>query len=103
MKWTTIGIIIGALGAFFYGTYSIFSKIAILRGYHSFTVTVYSLTSVGIVLLPFTDWFKIWEIIQIEPIPMSGFLLLHSLITSVLPYICFTIGLNYIEAGKLPF
>lgn len=101
MKWTTIGIIIGALGAFFYGTYSIFSKIAILRGYHSFTVTVYSLTSVGIVLLPFTDWFKIWEIIQIEPIPMSGFLLLHSLITSVLPYICFTIGLNYIEAGKV--
>ena len=101
MKWTTIGIIIGTLGAFFYGTYSIFSKIAMLKGYHSFTVTIYSLMAVGIALLPFTDWLKVWEIIQIDPAPMSGFLLLHSLLTSVLPYICFTIALNYVEAGKV--
>lgn len=101
MKWTTIGIIIGTLGAFFYGTYSIFSKIAILKGYHSFTVTIYSLMAVGIALLPFTDWLKVWEIIQIDPAPMSGFLLLHSLLTSVLPYICFTVALNYVEAGKV--
>lgn len=101
MKWTTIGIIIGTLGAFFYGTYSIFSKIAMLKGYHSFTVTIYSLISVGIALLPFTDWLKVWEIIQIDPAPMSGFLLLHSLLTSVLPYICFTVALNYVEAGKV--
>lgn len=32
---------------------------------------------------------------------MSGFLLLHSLLTSVLPYICFTVALNYVEAGKV--
>ena len=101
MKWTTIGIIIGTLGAFFYGTYSIFSKIAMLKGYHSFTVTVYSLISVGIALLPFTDWHCVIKIIQIDPIPMSGFLLLHSLLTSVLPYICFTVALNYVEAGKV--
>lgn len=101
MKWTTIGIIIGTLGAFFYGTYSIFSKIAMLKGYHSFTVTIYSLISVGIALLPFTDWLKVLEIIQIDPAPMSGFLLLHSLLTSVLPYICFTVALNYVEAGKV--
>lgn len=101
MKWTTIGIIIGTLGAFFYGTYSIFSKIAMLKGYHSFTVTIYSLMAVGIALLPFTDWLKVWEIIQIDPAPMSGFLLLHSLLTSVLPYICFTVALNYVEAGKV--
>ncbi|WP_302530768.1 DMT family transporter [Megamonas funiformis] len=101
MKWTTIGIIIGTLGAFFYGTYSIFSKITMLKGYHSFTVTIYSLMAVGIALLPFTDWLKVWEIIQIAPAPMSGFLLLHSLLTSVLPYICFTVALNYVEAGKV--
>ena len=41
------------------------------------------------------------EIIQIAPAPMSGFLLLHSLLTSVLPYICFTVALNYVEAGKV--
>ena len=80
---------------------SIFSKIAMLKGYHSFTVTIYSLMAVGIALLPFTDWLKVWEIIQIDPAPMSGFLLLHSLLTSVLPYICFTVALNYVEAGKV--
>lgn len=101
MKWTTIGIIIGTLGAFFYGTYSIFSKIAMLRGYHSFTVTIYSLLSVGIALLPFTDWSTVINIISKDPIPMSGFFFLHSILTSVLPYICFTIALNYIEAGKV--
>lgn len=101
MKWTTIGIIIGTLGAFFYGTYSIFSKIAMLKGYHSFTVTIYSLLSVGIALLPFTDWSTVINIISTDPIPMSGFFLLHSILTSVLPYICFTIALNYVEAGKV--
>lgn len=101
MKWTTIGIIVGALGGFFYGTYGIFSKIAMLRGYHSFTVTVYSLMSVCIALIPFTDWNCVFSIVQSDPLPMSGFLLLHSLVTSVLPYICFTIALNYVEAGTV--
>lgn len=101
MKWSTIGIIIGTLGAFFYGTYSIFSKIAMLRGYHSFTITIYSLLSVGIILLPFSDWSTALNIISSDPIPMSAFFLSHSLLTSVFPYICFTIALNYIEAGKV--
>ena len=29
-----------------------------------------------------------------------AFMLLHSLCTSVLPYVCYTVGLNYMEAGK---
>ena len=90
MKWTTIGIIIGTLGAFFYGTYSIFSKIAILKGYHSFTVTIYSLMAVGIALLPFTDWLKVWEIIQIDPAPMSGFFII-----TFFAYFCIAIYLLY--------
>lgn len=101
MKWTAIGIFIGTLGAFFYGTYSIFSKFAMLKGYHSFTVTIYSLCSVGIALLPFTDWSFVFKLIQNDPTHISTLLFLHSLFTSVLPYIFFTIALNYVEAGKV--
>lgn len=57
--------------------------------------------SVCIALIPFTDWNCVFSIVQSDPLPMSGFLLLHSLVTSVLPYICFTIALNYVEAGTV--
>lgn len=101
MKWTFLGIVLGTLGAFFYGTYSIFSKFAMLRGYHSFTVTIYSLCSVGIALLPFTDWSLVFNLLHKDPVNVSTILLLQSLFTSVLPYIFFTIALNYVEAGKV--
>lgn len=101
VKWTTFGLFIGTLGAFFYGTYSIFSKIGMMKKYHSFTITAYSLLAVSIVLIPFTDWQIIGNIIESAPLKMSGLFLLHSLVTSVLPYILFTVSLNYIEAGKV--
>ena len=101
VKWTTFGLFIGTLGAFFYGSYSIFSKIGMIKKYHSFTITAYSLLAVAIVLLPFADWKIIGDIIESAPLKMSGFFLLHSLVTSILPYILFTVSLNYIEAGKV--
>lgn len=101
IKWSVFGILIGVLAAFFYGTYSIFSKIGMMRKYHSFTITAYSLLSVAVVLIPFTDWQTVGSIVQAEPEKMSLFLLVHSLCTSVLPYILFTVSLNYIEAGKV--
>lgn len=100
MKWSYIGIAIGTLGTLFFATYGIFSKIAIQRGYKPFTVTIYSMLSVAIVLIPFTDWNIIGKIITKNPMEMSSFMFLHSLFTSILPYIFYTISLNYIEAGK---
>ena len=101
VRWTVLGILIGTLSAFFYGTYGIFSKFAMLRGYHSFTITVYSLAFVGIALLPFTDWTFIFNLIHKDPIHISTLLFLQSLFTSVFPYIFFTVALNYVEAGKV--
>lgn len=103
MKWTIMGIIIGTLSAFFYGTYSIFSKIAMLRGYHSFTITVYSLGTVGIALLPFADWTFTFNLIHTDPVYISNLLIFQSLFTSIFPYIFFTVALNYIDAGKVIF
>ena len=94
------GIVIGLMGAFFYGLYSIFTKVAMDRGYHSFTIILYCLTVVAIVLLPFTDWGFLGQVVTERGPAMWAFMLLHSLCTSVLPYVCYTVGLNYMEAGK---
>ena len=100
MKWTTKGIIIGAMGAVFYALYSVFSKIAMQKGYQAFTITFYSMLALGIVLIPFTDWSNLVGVVKEEPIAMSGFMVLQALFTSVFPYVFYTVSLNYMEAGK---
>lgn len=92
-------ILFGIGSAFFYALYSIFSKAAMSRGYHPLTVTFYCLLSSMIVLLPGTDWSCIREtLVQGRPW-MPWFMLLHSLITSALPYVCYTLSLSCIDAG----
>ncbi|HIS62554.1 MAG TPA: DMT family transporter [Candidatus Scybalomonas excrementigallinarum] len=86
--------------AVFYALYSLFSKIAMQKGYQAFTITFYSMLAIGIALLPFTDWRSLIGIVKDDPITMSGFMILHSLFTSVFPYTCYTVALNYMEAGK---
>ena len=100
MKWSVKGIIIGTMGALFYALYSVFSKIAMQKGYQAFTITFYSMLAIGIVLLPFTDWGSIGGIIEEAPVAMSGFMILHSFFTAVFPYVFYTVALNYMETGK---
>lgn len=100
MKLSAIGILIGLLSAFFYALYSVVSKIAMGKGYEALTITFYSLLTLEIVLLPFTDWNILKDFIISAPVNNSIFMLLHSVFTSVLPYVLYTVSLSYIEAGK---
>lgn len=100
IKWSTIGIIVGLLSAFFYALYSIFSKIAMDRQYNVFTITFYSLLMSSIILLPLTSWSKFEEFVVAAPIENSIFLVLHSICTSVLPYVLYTVALRYIDTSK---
>ena len=100
MKLSAIGILIGLLSAFFYALYSVLSKIAMGKGYEALTITFYSLLTLEIVLLPFTDWNILKDFIISAPVNNSIFMLLHSVFTSVLPYVLYTVSLSYIEAGK---
>ena len=100
INFSIIGILIGVLSAFFYALYSILSKIAMGKGYEALTITFYSLLTLEIVLLPFTDWGILKDFVISSPINHSIFMLVHSLFTSVLPYVLYTISLIYIEAGK---
>lgn len=100
MKWTAAGILIGGAGAFFYGLYSIFTKVAMGKGYHALTITFYCLVMVMLVLLPLTDWKGVGIAVSEGGGRFVLFMLLHSLCTSVLPYVLYTVSLEYVEAGK---
>ena len=100
-SWTVMGILLGLLAALFYGLYSIFSKFAGEKGYHVLTIIFYSLLFIAIVLLPFTDWQALASFWQAAPVKHSFFFLLHSLFSSVLPYVLYTLALNYGEAGPI--
>lgn len=100
MKWTYFGIFIGFMGAFFYGLYSIFSKLAIIKNYNTLTVTLYALISIAVISLPFTDWKALSNVVVENGSGMLVFMLFHSLCTSVFPYAFFTIALGHMDAGK---
>lgn len=100
MQWTVRGILIGLLSALFYAIYSLISKTAMKKGYHAFTITFYSLLTVLLVVLPLTDWKITFELVETGGAKMMLYMLIHSLCTSVLPYILFTVSLGYIDAGK---
>ena len=100
MQWSVRGILIGLLSALFYAIYSLITKVAMKRGHHAFTITFYSLLTVLLVVLPLTDWQITVELLERGGIKMGMFMLIHSLCTSVLPYILFTVSLAYIDAGK---
>ncbi|MCR5481866.1 MAG: DMT family transporter [Clostridia bacterium] len=93
------GIIFGILAALFYALYSVFSKKASEKGYHTYTVIFYSVLFTTLALAPFADYKMTWDYIYSSPFIHIIFLLTHSLCTSVLPYIFITIGLIKTEAG----
>lgn len=99
MRWSVKGIIVGTIGAFFYGLYGIISKTAMERGYHAFTTTFYCLFMVMLVVIPLTNWKSVTNVVVANPVKMSVFLVIHSLCTSVLPYILYTFSIRYIDAG----
>lgn len=80
-----------------YGLYSIFSKIG-LKKYSPLTFTAYTFLTSTLFLLPFG--IKTVD----KTISFGGrgvlFILTFAFATNVIPYICFTSGLKYMDAGK---
>lgn len=95
------GILMGLAAALFYGLYSLFSRSAIDRGYHTYTVIFFSLLLVMVVMLPFADYGIIGGYLAENLALRLLFLLTHSLCTSILPYVFLTVALRHAEAGKV--
>lgn len=100
MQWSVYGIIIGVMAAVFYALYSIFSKIAMEKGYNVFTITFYSMLLMAIVLLPLTDWTVTVEYVSAAPVTHMLFMIVHSLCSNILPYVFYTLSLHYVDAGR---
>ncbi|WP_020003880.1 DMT family transporter [Brachyspira innocens] len=93
------GVISGLLAAFSYALYSIISKKAMLKGYHSLTITLYAFIFIAIITAPFSDWNLIIDLIKKDN-NIFIFIILHSLLVLILPYVFYTVSLNYMDTGK---
>lgn len=93
------GILTGLGAGLGYALYSIFSRCAIEKGYHSFTILFYTFLFAAIGVMPLADLRLIGSVIFSAPAKV-GFALVFGLISTVLPYLIYTIGLIYVENGK---
>ena len=92
-----IGIILGICSGVGYALYSIFSRYALQRNYDSMTISFYTFLFCGLGCLPFSDLGSLVEKLT----PQAGILFLGlGFICCVLPYLCYTKGLQYVENSK---
>ena len=80
--------------------YGLFSRATLNRGYNPLTVNLYSFVFTCLVALPFTQFDVIKESLDQAPVLISVMSLLHAIFVCLLPYVCFTIGLSYVDTGK---
>lgn len=99
-NWTALGVLIGVIAAFCYALYSIFSKMARDRGYSPITITFYFMLLVLLVLIPLTEWNLLSGFIREAPVTNGLFLVGHSLVTAVVPYVIYTYSMSFMDAGK---
>ncbi len=92
-------LLFGIGSAFGYALYSIFSKFALLRGYNSLTITLYTFVFAFIGLLFFADVPLVATTLT-KSVPNAAVGALIGLLSAVLPYVFYTKGLETVEAGK---
>ncbi|MDR3304597.1 MAG: DMT family transporter [Clostridiales Family XIII bacterium] len=94
------GFAVGLLAGFGYALYSIFTRFALNRGYDALTVNLYSFFIGSVVCAPFTSFSTVFGSIAAAPLLTAVVLLLHTLFTSLLPYVLYTYGMQYTDTGK---
>lgn len=94
---TPIGLAFGLISGLGYGLYSIFSRFAFQRGYLSLTVTFYTFLFSSVALAFLSDPLQIPSLIT-EP-AAGVWLLVLGIVTCLVPYLCYTKGLEGIENG----
>lgn len=93
-----IGFLIGLGSGFGYALYSIFGFIAIKK-YNTFTITLYTFIIAAVGLIPLSKPLEQIEIIK-GNLGMLIIVILLATISTVIPFIAYTVGLKYMEAGK---
>ncbi len=90
-------LLFGLGSGFGYGLYSIFSRFALQRGYHPITITSYIFLFGALGGIPLTDFGEVTAVVG-QPEHLL-YLLIYTLVTTIVPYISYTTGLQYVENG----
>ena len=98
---TLMGLLIGLGSGIGYGLYSILGTVA-LRRYTPYTVTTWTFIIVAIGSILISHPADLMAKISVAPsIPgLLGFSLLTALVTAVIPFLAYTLGLRSVEASK---
>lgn len=97
-------LITGLISAVGYALYSIFGRFALNYGYNSITITAYTFFFACAGVLPLADLRGLWSILTTgsgaEVAHNMLFALALGVVTALLPYILYTLGLSGIESGR---
>lgn len=95
---SSMGLIIGLGSGFGYALYSIFGTVA-SRKYNSYTISLYTFILATISLLPLCQISDLYmlSIKHIQILPLSIGL---AVISTIIPFLCYTLGLQKMEAGR---
>lgn len=96
----TRGVLLGLGSGVGYAMYSIFSRAAINRGYHSLTIITYTFAFGAVFLALLTDPAAIGAAMIGGGSQLLLFSLLFAIVTTVLPYIFYTAGLSRMENSR---
>ena len=89
-------MILGILSGAAYGLYGIFSRFALKRGYHALTITVYTFLFAIVGMTPIANFTMLRQ--GFGQMHHNGiYYLLLMLVTSVLPYLLYTKGLERVS------
>ena len=100
-KVSVTGILVGLGSGLGYGLYSIFGTFA-LKKYSPLTVTCYTFLIAGLGSIVVSDPVDLAAKISSvdNKLSLFGFVLLTSVVTAVIPFLLYTLGLNMTTAGK---
>lgn len=93
------GVLVGLGAGLGYALYSIFSRYALERGYRSLTISFYTFLFASVGALPLADISIIYKACE-KDVGMLGFYLIFGLVSTVIPYITYTLGLTAMENSK---
>ncbi|WP_352400031.1 DMT family transporter [Anaerotignum sp.] len=95
---TPVGFLFGMGSSIGYALYSIFGTFALRRGYNSMTVSFYTFLTASICMaFCVNPIYVVQEITRKGQWPLS---ITFALMTTVLPYLCYTKGLSCLPASK---
>lgn len=95
---TLLGFLFGLGSGICYALYSIFSRFALDRGYEPFTITLYTFLFSAVFCLCVTDVCPVIGVVFADA-GSVGYALLFALVSCILPYVFYTLGLKYIASS----